>query len=650
VAAAAGGTAPSLPVKLQEALDLTLKRWGEAEPRHTHHTKRWEHFYGLYRSFKDTKRQYMAAKTRRDVDEVLREARAGFGADLFIPYVFSTIETIVPRMLSNNPTLRVDPADPLSEDNVDAMKLIVTQQQDRTKFAIGAQDVVKLGCIYGLGPAKTCWHRDTINAPVLEPAEYPSPEKKWVVGPSQERVIYEGPRMEPVDPFDFVWDPYGWDMRTIGYLFHRTWRDEEYVRRMVEQGTWKLPRGWKIEDLLGGGSRSKRDDVWGGRLEMQGMPRAEEREREIHEVWEYHDGNQVITVIDRHCVVQMGQNPYWRVRMPFQIYRPTRLPHEMVGIGEPEAMEDLQEEMNQLRRGRRDNAALVMQRPFAYMDGMLTPSQIQFGPAAMWPVDGNPSEVIFPIPLQDLPFSSYREEDNLKADIERVTGIDDSSSGVGGAEQTATGVQLVQAAANIRIQNKAKLFETETAKECCEQWVALNQQHIIEDVDVPGPPKPDEGDREFSWYRLGPAELAGTFAIEPEAGSMSPQNDVAKKQNAQIFMQTFAPMQGITDPRKIAQHGLTEFGVRNPENYLVPEMPKLDPRILDLIGQTLMQEGRVAPDEFQALVQEAEQALQPPDQAGPGGMPGNAGAPAGPQGGPQQGPPPQQGGAEPPAG
>jgi hypothetical protein len=188
-----------------------------------------------------------------------------------------------------------------------------------------------------------------------------------------------------------VWDPYGWDMRTIGYLFHRTWRDEEYVRRMVDQGTWKLPRGWKIEDLLGGGSRSKRDEVWGGRLEMQGCRRAEEREREIHEVWEYHDGEQVITVIDRHCVVQMGPNPYWHVRMPFQIYRPTRLPHEMVGIGEAEAMEDLQEEMNELRRGRRDNAALVMQRPFAYMDGMLTPSQIQFAPAAMWPVDGNPN-------------------------------------------------------------------------------------------------------------------------------------------------------------------------------------------------------------------------------------------------------------------
>ena len=652
--AAAGGALPALPAEQQKNLDIVLKAFGVAEPRHKHHQKRWEHFYGLYRAYKDTKRSYRAAQgSRRDVDEVLREARVGFGADLFIPYIFSTIETIVPRMLSNNPTLLVTPADPKSEDNVEAMKLIVDRQQNLTDFVLAAQDICKTGCMYGLAVAKTGWARDTINAPKLERPLVPEKGKAWIVGEPQERVLYEGARTDAVDPFDWFWDPDGWDMRSIGFAIHRTWRGEDYVRKMCagKDSPWSLPRGWKMEDLLSGGSRSKYDETWSERLAAGGLDNAQKKEREIHEVWEFHDGEQVITVVDRHCVVQAGPNPNWHGRMPFSIYRPTRLPHEMCGIGEAEAMEDLQEEMNELRTGRRNNAALAMQRPIAYMDGMLTPSQINFAPGMMWPVDGDPNQVMSMIQVPDIPFSSYREEDNLKADIERVSGIDDSSSGVGGAEQTATGVQLVQAAANVRIVNKAKLFEKETAKDICEQFVSLNQQHIIEEVDVPGPPKPDEGHREFSWYRLGPEELAGTFAIEPDAGSMSPQNEVAKKQDGQMFMQTFAPLQGVTDPRKVATYGLEHWGVRNPESFLVPQVPPLDPQVLQMVGETLIGEGRVDPNEFAALVQEAEQEVEMAKQAaaaGPTDMPGGPGNEA-PQGGPpQQGAPapagpPQQG-------
>jgi hypothetical protein len=639
----AAGAGPALPQKQQQALDLVLNRFGEAESRHKHYEKRWGHFYGLYRSYKDVKRQWASASgNRRDVDDVIRSAQHGFGTPLFIPYTFATIETIVPRMLSNNPQLLVTPADPQSEDNVDAIKLIVDRQQAYTDFVLGSQDVCKLGCIYGLGPQKTCWERETINAPRLEePSLRTTDGPQWVVGQAKERVLYEGPRATAVDPFDWFWDPFGWDMRTIGYCIHRTWRDEKYIRTaLAGKDGWKLPKGWTLDDLLSSGSRSKHDETWASRLDAQGMERANERQRDIHEVWEFHDGEQVITVVDRVCVVQMGPNPYWHGQMPFQIFRPTRIPHEMVGMGEVEAMEDLQEEMNELRTGRRDNAALVMQRPFAYMDGMLTPSQIEFGPAKMWPVDGNPSEVIFPIPLQDLPFSSYREEDNLKADIERISGIDDSLAGAGGADQTATGVQLVQAAANVRIANKSRLYEKETVKTCCEQWVSLNQQYIVQEVTVAGPPKPDEGHREFSWYQVGPAELAGTFAVEPEGGSMSPQNEAAKKQDSQMFMQSFMGAPGV-DPTKITEYGLQEYGVRNPQRFLAPQEPQVDPRVLDLLGQTLVQEGRVDPQEFQQLVAEAEAQLQPADQQGTGGGP-KAPAPPAPEQGQSQGGPPQR--------
>jgi hypothetical protein len=77
-----------------------------------------------------------------------------------------------------------------------------------------------------------------------------------------------------------------------------------------------------------------------------------------HEVWEFHDGEQVITVLDRQWPVQMAKNPLWHGELPFQVYRPNRIPHRMVGRGEVEPNEDLQDEINTFRTQRLDNNTL----------------------------------------------------------------------------------------------------------------------------------------------------------------------------------------------------------------------------------------------------------------------------------------------------
>jgi hypothetical protein len=610
----------ALSQEKQSKLDIVLKARASMEKRHEHHRRQWERWYRLYRSYREFKRQYARAGSANDVDEILHEARTGFGADLFIPMCFSVIETTLPRMLSSNPKLLVTPGDPKSEDNCDGMKLIVEMQQERTKFSLAAQDVCKSGLIYGLGVGKTLWARETRNLPSLMQnplyeiamAQGIQGEKPWVEGPIEEKVLYEGPRFEAVDIFDFMWNADAYNHDTLEEVIHRSWRSTKYVRKMVDSGAWKLPRGWKIDDVLAG-DRSKYDEVWGERQLASGMSKSEADEpgREVHEVLEWHDGEEVVIVLNCVAPVAYGPNPSWHGEIPFQINRPTAVPHEMVGIGEVEAIEDLQEELNTLRSQRRDNALLVLQRPFAYFEGFLDPADIEFGAAKMWPVDGPPSELLFPIPLQDIPFSSYREEEELKGDIDRVSGISDVTAGAdAGAAETATGVQLVQAAAGIRIQNKTKRFEEETVQEVCEQWVSLNQQHIVMDVDVPGPPQPWEGDREFSWYKVGPAELAGRFFICPEGGSMSPQNEAMKEQRAQGMVMAFGANPYVNQ-RELAKYGLEHgFAIKNVERLLVPEVPDVPAAALDLVAGTLAEVYGVDPAEFEAMVGEAMQQVE----------------------------------------
>lgn len=628
-------------------LDEVRRFYEEAEPTHLYYRRSFSRLYQLWRSYRGLRSEALAATNSDQVRDVMAEARAGFGEPLFIPMVFGIVETTVPRMLSTEPRLLVTPDDPKSEDNVDGMKLMVDRQQHKTKFALAAQTVAKSGLTYGLGVGKTTWVTTTKRTPVLtqqlrpqldpqsgqpvtqlvpvvDPATgMPRPDPSnpamplmeakpvlvptWVPSAPQDQVKYSGPIFEGLDVFDWIWDPDGYNAETNRRCIHRLWLTDEECAARFDSGVWQLPAGWTLEDALRSGSRTRKDEVWADRLAASGVDVVRGSERQIHEVWEYWGPTTKPTVIlDQVAPVAHGDTPYWHGEKPFQLFQPTEAMHEMVGVGEIEPVEDLQREMNVLRTQRRDNAALVLQRPFAYFDGYLDPEQIEFAPGKFWPMDGPPSELIFPVPLQDIPFSSYREEESLQADASRAVGLSDSVMGGDdqGAPETATGVQMVHAAAGLRIQHKTRRFEVMTVGPACEQWVALNQQHVVEERVVAGPPKPGEGDREYSWYRLGPNELAGSFSIEAEGGSMAPQNE-AVKLNEAVQTYTMLRPDPLVDPRKLLLDVFRALGKANPESFLAPEMPQIDPRALDLVRDTLAEQHGVDPHEFEALVMEA---------------------------------------------
>jgi hypothetical protein len=304
----------------------------------------------------------------------------------------------------------------------------------------------------------------------------------------------------------------------------------------------------------------------------------------------------------------------------------------MLGIGEPEALEDLQEEMNTLRSQRRDNASLVLQRPFAYFDGLADIGDFEFGPGAMWPVSGDPSQLVFPIPLQDIPGSSYQEEARLQADIERVSGINDMEAGAGasGAGETATGAQLVHAAANVRIANKTMLLATETVTNQAEQMLSLLQQKITSEVYLPGPPK--EGERSpWSWYVLGPEVLADEWLVEADGGSFAPENVPQERADGTQLYNQFS-QDPIVDPMWLREQVLVKMGYKDARRHLRAPTPQVPIEVLELVKAQLAAEVEQAgiPAEnfaaaFDALVQ---QAMAGQEQMGAGAPQGQL--PAGP--------------------
>jgi hypothetical protein len=591
-----------MPVDLTEPQQALLRemqrKWEAADTTHKPLRTQWDRLDALYHSRRDFLRSYAGA-VDRDRRGIIDDARKEFGADLLIPYAFSVVETVLPRLLSNRPRMLWTPRNGASERNVENVTVVCDAQQHRANYELKLQTTGRSGLIYGLGVQKVYWRREVAERKVL---------RKRIILPgfaedTQPVVVWDDPDVDDVSIWDFMWDSYGSDMTTVGWVFHRSWRSTRYVLSKFASGAWDGLPDLTAEDLEGAGGKERYVESWQGRWNAQGGKTMELREP-VHEVWEYHDGRRVVTVLNRQWPVAEAENPAWHGQLPFHIFRPTEVLHQFAGKGEIEPIEDLQHEMNMLRTDRRWNALLKLHVAHWIQDGLVDLDEVKIGPGALIPVDagGMPlRDIMQPVNVGDIPNSGYQEEAALQADIERVSGISDPVSGGTGGEQTATGIQLIQAAAGLRIQNKTRRVELELIKPEAEQWLALNQQRITEQREIPIPqvPQPGQPDRRWAWRKIGPEELAGEFDVEPDGGSTAPDNIPQMRQDAQM-LQGLLGVPGL-DPQKLLPLILEKLGIKAPEAYLAPAV-RVPPQTLDLLAQMLTEQAGMDPAQVKELV------------------------------------------------
>jgi hypothetical protein len=415
-----------------------------------------------------------------------------------------------------------------------------------------------------------------------------------------------------VDPFDFLWDPLGDSMDNVEFVIHRLWRGPAAVKRNVANGTWRSAENdetcpWTLEDLLSSRARTQRSDVWDQRLTAEGYNTESQRQDALHEVWEFHDGNQVITVLDAAYPVQAGANPGGVSQdavsdlPPDRRRRPVRR-HLRDRADQAPPVRDQHAPKPAPRR--RD---LSLMRTFAYNETAVDPDDLVFGPNMAIPVNGDPRDFLFPIPVPELPASSYREEDAIINDIQRTSGISDPVTGGDvGASETATGVQLVQQAAGMRIQNKARLLENSVIVAQGYEFIALNQRRILATRMVPVPQEPDPFTPNIPAWKMvpvGPRELMGRMAIEVEGGSTAPENVPQQRQDAQMWIQLSADQR--VNGEKALIRAFELMGSDQPEGYLRQPQPMVP---AEQIQGFLSQLG--VPPELFAQFLEAQAAQQ----------------------------------------
>lgn len=579
---------PQLEGDLLGIHEHVRNRWEMSKRVHDAFEPGWNHWFGLYRGHNEYK-ELLRGAGESDRDEIINERDKLFGKQLHIPKCFEIVETILPRAVSNRPRMNILPDGDAATKNVENMKQLIDRQQERIGYELKLQEVVKDGLVYGLGVQKTGWRKEYVMSRELQRLTVPTEGIEWGQSDPFRKCVFDDPDAMHVSLFDFFWDPIGYDIESCRYLFHRTWKDTPYVLERladVERG-WNNPGLLQAADVAEMGPTTRRSETTTQRERLQGTSAsASQGADDLHEIWEYHDRDgKVIVILDGQFPVHVGENPYWHGEFPFQIFRPTTAAIDQIpGIGEIEPLEQLQAEIDVLRAQRRDNAALKLAQVYAFHDGFIDKNDLQWAPGTAIPVNGDPREMLVQFQVGDIPNSSYMEEDALKGDFDRTSGISDPVSGVGDASQTATGVQLVQAAANIRISNKTRRVEIEVCAPATRQWVSMNQQMIIErPLPVQTAPTPLEPEGRWKVIKLTPEELAGNFIVLPTGDSIAPENEAMRQQLGMMLLQSFRA-DPMIDQRKLYTEVLEHLGFKQPEQWFAPAQ-YVPPITLDILAE-----------------------------------------------------------------
>lgn len=422
------------------------------------------------------------------------------------------------------------------------------------------------------------------------------------------KVVEDRPFVERISPFDIFVDPEATSMEDVRWIAQRIIKDVDEVRT-DERYKSSFRKSVKPDSFVREEMRdplTKERDAGHGRIT----------------VWEYYDVRDgtmaVFTEQGDDFLIAPVDEPY-AFGHPFVMLRNYEVPDHFYPMGELEAIEPLQHELNKTRsqqmndRRRYARKYLYDRRAFDQTAVGLLQSQKD---NAMIPVnEGVPlNEAVLPLPQVPLDASIYQQSDQIERDMSTISGISEYQRG--GAEQnirrTATEASMIQDAANARAADKLATIENYIAM-IAKRLLMLSQQFMGEAqvariVGANGAPL---------WFEFEKAWIEGEYDFEVEGGSTQPHNEQLRRQQAMDMMEVMGPFmgKGVINEQEVLRFVLTGFGIKNPSKFLVAQAPPG-------VGMSEEETEQLGPDGMPLPGQEEEPPAEPQAAAPPPGVPG----------------------------
>ena len=511
-----------------------------------------------------------------------------------INMAFSTINVIAPSVAVNHPTITVVANREDDSDRAVFIEAIINYMWRHHDYRKPFRRTVKDFLIIGHGWVKVGWkfveeerqrseyeiddeYRasvDEIDAYAVDnpdlAGELPTNDDVMASIPStQMEIVEDQPFVERISPFDMFIDPEATCLEDAKWIAQRIVRPIEEVRR---------------DKRFRKGVRQNLQADSGLKIRWENDDERDQYSDLIERVtlYEYYDLEEGLLSVCAEGADDYLLDPTpmpYNFGHPFVLIRNYDIPDTFYPMGDLEAMESLQEELNKTRtqmvnhRKRYARKYLYHERSFGPegREALESDDDGRFVPV----VDENRplGEVVVPLPQVPLAPEMYDHSTMIENDVNTVSGVSEYARGqMPEIRRTATEASIIADAGNARASDKLAMVEI-CIGEVGRRVIQLMQQYMTRDQMVRITGKDDQ--KHFVAYTRD--DILGEYDFEVEGGSTQPLNETARRQQAISLMNAMAPLVGvIVDPAELARYVLQYgFGVKNPEKFLVQQQPAM---------------------------------------------------------------------------
>lgn len=261
----------------------------------------------------------------------------------------------------------------------------------------------------------------------------------------------------------------------------------------------------------------------------------------------------------------------FRYGHPFWMMRNYEVPSSLYPMGEIEAIQSIQDKLNDLRNSMVSDATAYT-RKYRVIKGSLdedawaalesAEEDLIFEVDHTQARDIDPDKLVKAIDPPPVDGTKYQVANMLQQDLYNLSGVSEYQRGGAGLTSTATEASILNDAANTRFSEK--LSEMELAMREVAKRVIMNMQQyqvLPRILRVAGVHDPETNRETYGFFEFDRDMLQGEFDFEVEAGSTEPLNDTARRQLAQQVMTIGMPgvQLGILNPKFLYKYVFEEL-------------------------------------------------------------------------------------------
>lgn len=426
-----------------------------------------------------------------------------YKSDEISNFIFSTLETIKPIMIDNDPKILALPKTPDGTETADEIQQALDSEWIRDKMGRKLPQGITLALQIGTAIFGTIWNAKDENG----------------LG-NVENIL--------INPYNLFPDPMATSVENAEYIIYATYKHINVLKQKFPDKADLLVSGTiNYKELVSSGNDTSNVnnqililECWARDYTTFDEDTVDDKGNKITiKKRKYPRGKVITCAPELNILLEDKQNPYEDGQFPFTLFKCYDIPFEFWGKGEVEQLLSPQTYINDLVNQIIDNAKLTANMPWIIdKNSGIGKGQLTNRPGLI--VRKNPGTEVGRQQPPAMPNYVAEMVDTLKLDIETISGIHDVTQGrKPGSISAASAIMALQEAAQARIRLKVKTME-QILGEMGTKWFSRMKQFWVTNRWI----RVTNAEDETTFVEMTPEKLQAGIDFQILAGSTMPAN------------------------------------------------------------------------------------------------------------------------------